>query len=366
MNQRDRFISCITGQKPDSPPFWFFWGPWETTWEKLKNQGMPNEFESCEDVGIFFGADPLPSNHVVPVNLGPPPQREIVVLQEKDNEITFIDSWGVNRRDIKGNTSMSQFLEFAVHDGDIWKTFKEQWLNPDDERRADGEWRSNVKEWNEAGLPVPLSWYPDSGIFGPYRWLMGDEEGLIAFYTMPELVNDIMQHLTDIYTTVFEKVARDVKVDLFHFSEDMSYSNGFLISAKMWGAFIAPHYTRIKIFAEKIQIEVISVDTDGNPDAIMPNMLGCGVNLLYPMEVAAGCDVNKWQIKYPELGMMGGVDKRVLDYGHKEIYEELFRLIPAIKQGRHIPELDHLIPDNVSWDNYYHYAQSLKKLVGAD
>ena len=72
----------------------------------------------------------------------------------------------------------------------------------------------------------------------------------------------------------------------------------------------------------------------------------------------------QWQRKYPALGMMGGIDKRALAAGPAAIDRELARIRPAVERGRYIPTLDHLIPDDVSWDNYSYYAQALKQLVG--
>jgi uroporphyrinogen decarboxylase len=107
----------------------------------------------------------------------------------------------------------------------------------------------------------------------------------------------------------------------------------------------------------------MSVDTDGNPDLIAPLMIAAGVNLLFPMEVAAGCDVNVWRRKYPALAMLGGIDKRALTEGPAGIDQELERVRPVVELGRYIPDLDHLIPDNVSWPSYEYYACSLKRLV---
>lgn len=106
------------------------------------------------------------------------------------------------------------------------------------------------------------------------------------------------------------------------------------------------------------------MDTDGQPDLIVRPMMQAGVNFLFPFEVAAGCDVNVFQAKYPTLGMMGGIDKRALAAGPKAIDLELTRIKPAVDKGRYIPDLDHCIPDDVSWDNYCYYAEALKKLVG--
>jgi uroporphyrinogen decarboxylase len=183
---------------------------------------------------------------------------------------------------------------------------------------------------------------------------------------MPDLVHEIMDHITTIYLTVFEKVAEEVQVDVIHMWEDMCYKNGPLISPRHWDEFLGPNYRRLKAFAQDHDVAIISVDTDGDPDLIAPPMMDSGVNLLFPMEVPAGCDVNEWQEKYPTLGMMGNIDKRALAQGPEAIDRELARISPALERGRYIPALDHLIPDNVSWDNYCYYAEALKRLVGKD
>jgi uroporphyrinogen decarboxylase len=198
------------------------------------------------------------------------------------------------------------------------------------------------------------------------RWLLGDEECLIAFHTMPDLIHEIMDHMTSLYLTVFEPVASAVRVDVIHIWEDMCSRNGPLISPRMWEEFMGPCYRRIKAFADQHAIPLISVDTDGNPDLMTPPMMRSGVNFLFPMEVAGGCDVNVWRKKYPTLAMMGGIDKRALAQGPAAIDQELERIRPAMEAGRYIPDLDHLVPDDVSWQNYAYYAEALKRMVGKE
>jgi uroporphyrinogen decarboxylase len=82
--------------------------------------------------------------------------------------------------------------------------------------------------------------------------------------------------------------------------------------------------------------------------------------------VAAGCDVRDVRNRYPELGMMGGIDKRALAIGPEAIDQELERIRPVMAGGRYIPDLDHLIPDDVSWENYRYYAEQLGRCVGAN
>jgi uroporphyrinogen decarboxylase len=359
MNDRERFVAHLLGEPVDRPPYWLFWRPWNTTVERWEREGMP---EDITDFRSAFDADLPPL--IVPVNCGPCPPFEQDVLEEDEVSIVFIDPWGIKRRDLKNRESMSEFLEFPVKDRADWERFKEERLDPDHPDRLAGNWREICADWMEKGYPIQLGWFPHAGVFGPVRWLLGDEEGLMAFYTMPDLVHEIMDHITSLYLTVFEKVAREVRVDVIHFWEDMCYRNGPLISPKHWEEFLGPNYRRMKAFADEHGIPLISVDTDGNPDLITPPMMQAGVNFLYPMEVAAGCDVNVWREKYPALGMMGGIDKRVLARSPEAIDRELARVRPAVEAGRYIPCLDHLVPDDVSWENYSHYAQALRQLVG--
>lgn len=361
MNDRERFIACLLGEPVDRPPYWLSWGPWGTTWQRWEREGKP---AAVTDHRSVFGPDQVPL--AIPVNLGPCPRMERSVLSEDDDFVVFTDSWGIKRRDTKHGESMSDFIEFPVKNRQDWLHFKERWLNPDDPRRLEGNWREVCADWTARGWPIQLGYYPDGGVFGPFRWLMGDYEGLVAFHSMPDLVHEIMDHITSLYLTVFEQVVKEVRVDVIHLWEDMCYKNGPLISPKFWNEFLGPNYRRIKAFAMQHNIPLISVDTDGNPERITPPMIQAGVNYLFPIEVAAGCDINEWQAKFPSLGMMGGIDKRALAQGPQAIDGELARIRPAVEHGRYIPDLDHLVPDDVSWENYCYYAEALKKLVGKE
>lgn len=360
MTDRERFIACVLGEPVDRPPYWLFWGPWGSTWARWQSEKP----ENITDHRSSFGPDQPPVT--VPVNCGPCPQVERRVLEDTADFVVHTDTWGIVRRDTKHGESMPQFLEFPVKGRTDWELYKEERLNPDSPERTAGNWRESCQEWIRRGYPLQLGYFPDVGVFGALRWLLGDEECLIAFYTMPDLVHEIMDHMTSIYLTVFEVVAAEVQIDVIHIWEDMCGRQGPLISPTHWQDFMGPNYRRIKAFADQHSIPILSVDTDGDPDLITPVMMDSGVNYLFPMEVAAGCDVNAWRERYPALGMMGGIDKRALAEGPKAIDVELERIRPAIDKGRYIPDLDHLIPSDVSWDNYSYYAQKLKELVGKE
>lgn len=359
MNDRERYIATVLGQPVDRPLYYLGWGPWGTTWQRWEREGKPPEII---DHRTFMNPDVPPQ--ILPMNTGPCPTLETGPLEEDEDYVVFYDSWGIKRRNYKHGESMSEFLSFPIKNRADWEIYKAAHLNPHDPRRLQTNWRERGREWMEIGYPIQLGYFPDAGVFGPYRWLMGDEEGLVALKTMPDLAHEIMDHITTLYLTVWEQVVKEVRVDVIHLWEDMCYRAGPLISPKMWEEFLGPNYRRIKAFALKHNIPVISVDTDGQPERITPAMIHAGVNLLFPLEVAAGCDINEWQRRFPELAFSGAIDKRVLALGPTAIDAELERIRPALERGKYIPDLDHLIPDDVSWENYCYFVQALKKMVG--
>ncbi|MBT3273550.1 MAG: hypothetical protein HN368_10360 [Spirochaetales bacterium] len=379
MNDRERFLACLSREPVDRPPYWLFWGAWDTTYDRWKKEGLPENLERREyypwiqsvqenritevnDYRKLFEPDSPPL--VVPVNCGPCPVFDQGIIEESDEYVVYIDSWGIKRRDIKKNMSMSEFLQHPVTDRKSWEKFKVERLDPDNPDRLAGDWRERCASWMAKGYPIQLGYCPDVTLFGGIRWLFGVEECLIAFYTMPDLLHEIMDHLTSLYLTIFERVVEHVRVDVIHIWEDLCGRQGSLISPEHWDEFLAPNYLRIKKFADEHNIPFMSVDTDGNPETIIPSMMRAGVNYLWPMEVTAGCDISALQRKYAGLGMMGGIDKRALASGPREIDDELERIRAAISRGGYVPALDHGVPDDVSWNNYKYFAEGLKSIVG--
>jgi hypothetical protein len=359
MTDRERFVDCMLGRTVDRPPYCLFWGPWGRAWERWQREGKPADIT---DHRSFMCPDQPPL--ALPVKCGPCPDFPHQTLSEDEKSFTWQDSWGIIRRNPKANESMSEFLKFPVSNRAEWESYKAERLDPKNPERLAGNWLQAAQEWTERGWPIQLGNYPDASVYGGLRWLMGDEECLYVFYDDPELVHEIMNHLTDIMLATWHPVVKaGVRMDVIHIWEDMAGKSGPLISPTHWREFMGPCYRRIAEFAADYGIPLISVDTDGKPDDIVAPMMENGVNYLYPVEVAAGCDVNDYRRRWPQLALMGGIDKRALALDPAAIDAELDRVWPAVQTGRYIPDLDHLVPDDVSWENYVYYCEQLKARV---
>jgi uroporphyrinogen decarboxylase len=173
----------------------------------------------------------------------------------------------------------------------------------------------------------------------------------------------MMCHLTDLWLSVYAKVAKYIKFDMVHIWEDMSGKQGSLISPKMVQDFMLPNYKRIALFCKDNNIPILSVDTDGNVDELVPLFMSAGVNFIFPFEVAAGSDILEFRKKYPELAIMGGIDKRELAKGQKEIDKQIELIDEMLNYGRYIPAVDHLVHPEVSWDNFCYYNKRLKEVT---
>ena len=72
-------------------------------------------------------------------------------------------------------------------------------------------------------------------------------------------------------------------------------------------------------------------------------------------------DVVKVRSEYGrDLALMGGIDKRTLIAGGREMRNEIDRVMPLVEEGGYVPELDHSVPPDVSWTNFCDYIEYLK------
>jgi uroporphyrinogen decarboxylase len=253
---------------------------------------------------------------------------------------------------------MPEFLDYPVKTRDDWARLKER-LRPDDAGRSAVDWEAFRARIAETGEAVQVGWFP-YGVFGTPRDFLGAEELLIAFHTQSELVRDMMNRLTDVWIGVFERVAAQARIDHIHIWEDMSGRQGSLISPAMARDFMMPCYDRIADFARRAGVRVISVDTDGDCSELVPLMTEHGVNLFLPFEVQAGNDVREYRRKYGDLGIMGGLDKRALAGTRGDIDREVEKAREMVRAGRYVPGFDHLIPPDVSWENFKYAASKLR------
>jgi len=353
----ERLVRCLIGEPIDRVPFGvgIGWYPWGETVERWRRESGAPDLEPAAAVGLepgFCG---------VPVVLGLNPPFEPEVLEETEGFIVHRDALGIVKRDRRDGGSMPEFLEHPVRDEADWQRIKGERLRPDDPSRWSIDWDAFRAHIALTGEAVQVGAFP-YGVFGTPRDLMGVEALLIAFCDRPTLVCDMMEHLTSVWLGVYEHVAAEVQIDHIHIWEDMSGRQGSLISPRMVRDFMMPCYDRIVAFARRVGARIVSVDTDGDCSQLLPVMTAHGINMFFPFEVQAGNDILEVRERYPDLGVMGGLDKRALAGGAEDVEREVERARRMLEKGRYVPGFDHLIPPDATWDNYRRAADAIREL----
>jgi uroporphyrinogen decarboxylase len=359
MNNRERIVNTILCREVDRQPFFFAFGPWAETIVRWEKEGLDKGMSWDAGIGFDEGFSCLP------INLGYSPCFESFIVEERANTRIVVDKFGIMQEIRKEGSSIPRFIDYPVKDRDDWERLKAERLNPLSPDRFPDNWNEIVRDCNKGSHAIQLGWYP-YGLFGTLRDMMGVERLLVSFYDEPDLIRDMMDSLTDFWLVIYEKVCRDVKVDCIHMWEDMSGKNGSLISPKMVREFMLPNYRRIRAFADRHAIPAFSLDTDGNCSELVPIFMEAGINLVFPFEVAAGCDINSYRQKYPNLCIMGGIDKQEIAKGKEAIDGELARISSLFAGNGYIASLDHLIPPDISRGDFLYFCKRVKEYIGVN
>lgn len=353
----ERLVRCFLGQPIDRVPFGIGigWRPWAETLERWRCESGNKELAPAKELG--FDADfAIPS-----LNLGIFPKFETVVIEETDDFVIHRDEHGVTKRDRRDRGSIPEFLDYPVKTADDWERLKAERLRIDQPGRVWQDWGEFHDRLKQTGQAVQVGEFPN-GVFGTVRDLMGVEATLMGFYDTPELVRDIMEHMTTLWISVWQQVSEQVQIDHIHIWEDMSGKQGSLISPVIVEKFMMPCYDRIVEFGKSAGVRIVSVDTDGDCSELVPIMMAHGVNMMFPFEVQAGNDICQYRQMYPELGIIGGLDKRALVQGKEAIDIEVEKAEQVCKMGRYVPAFDHVIPPDVPWESFCYAAERIREV----
>ncbi|MBM3136355.1 MAG: hypothetical protein FJZ89_13960 [Chloroflexi bacterium] len=386
MNARERFLAVMNFEPADRTLKWEFgyWGGALRRWyaEGLpRRRGIPDDWEygrsvSGEAAAWAPGFDSTRDDDVhtllgLDTGLQRVPMRNLFcpvfteeIVEEHGDWMVRRDEDGVLRREPKDRSSLPQFVGWPVHNRDDWERLKAERLQP---RLAD-RWVVDSSQWLEQARQrdYPLAIGGGQGFFGTPRALLGLENLLLAYYDDPQFLLDINNDLANFWIALYDQVLALIDVDLALIWEDMCYKAGPLISPALFRTFLLPYYQRLTAFFREHGIKVILVDTDGNCTSLLPLFIEGGVTGLYPFEVNAGMDVVAVRQAFPHLQILGGIDKLQLAAGPAAIDAELAARVPALlRSGGYIPYVDHLVPPDVSWDNFRYYRQRLNEMIAA-
>jgi hypothetical protein len=353
MDSRERFLATMHYGDRDRLFHWEM-EPYEETVLRWRKEGLPAD----SDWAYFGGYDRF---EVAPIRMGLCPMFERVILEKDEDYEIYRDYDGAVKKRLNNvpPPAMPQYIEFPLKGKEQWQQFHKR-LNPDSPLRFPVHWESMKKQYANRDFPLGVPW---CSIYGWLRNWMGVEGISIALYDDRAFIEQAAEEITDSILRILDKALDDVQYDFASFWEDMAYKTASLIDPKLYRSIFIPHYRRIVDRLHKAGIDILILDSDGNVEELIPCWLGIGINLIYPMEVAAGMDVVRLRKKFgKQLLMAGGMDKRVLAGDKRKIKQMVDEKIPLMCEGGYIPGIDHEIPPDIPWGNYIYYRNLMMNI----
>jgi uroporphyrinogen decarboxylase len=361
MNERERFSRIMQFQKVDRVPNYEL-GLLKGTAERWYSEGLPSGVDWKEhfEIGDFRHTADIPNMDMIP-----PFEQKLV--EETDSYKISIGADGIKAKHLKTDeVFMPQFLEYPVKNLEDFRNLKKRYdVESPGRYPSPEEWAKKVETWKKRDhqLRPPAH----IGAYWTLRKWLGTKNLSMAFHRQPHLVHEMMDFLADYSIGVLDKAAREVDFDFFNFPEDFAYKGAPLISPGQFREFFLPFYRQLTGFLRGHGIEIFNVDSDGSFDVLIPLLLEGGVTGIWPLEQAAGPEMNPVALrkKYgKDLALMGGIDKRVLAKDKKSIEVELTSKLPyLLSSGGYIPFIDHNLPPNIPFANFEYYMELKKELL---
>ncbi|MCS7220799.1 MAG: hypothetical protein N0A15_05780 [Anaerolineae bacterium] len=369
LDSRTRFLRAMEYLPVDRVPNHEL-GVWPQTRERWEREGL-KPFSFHWD--WFEGEEGLDMDcrEFIPVDYGMRPAFEERVLERTERYEIIQHSNGIVTKALREGTvdgvrlSMDQYLDFPVKTLEDFRQLKRRY-DPHLPSRYPPQWREErLWGWqNRRHVLVLGRNCAAGGFYWRAREWMGTEGVSYGWYDQPELMHEMMEFFADFTIEVSRPIVEAVGLDYFNLNEDFAMKSGPLLSPETFKKFIYPHLRRLVDFFKSHGTRYITLDSDGNCEPLIPLLMDAGIDAIWPLERAAGMDPIRLRKKFGKgLRLWGGVDKRVLTQGPREIEKHLYELAPLIEEGGFIPTVDHTIPPDVSWENFCHYMAVKKKLL---
>lgn len=354
---REEYLDAMTFVRPGRPMFTEIFGPMVGLKEEWTAQGATPAELDLSSFRYRYAVD-----GTLPVRTGFIHGQPEVILEETDDHIIARDSLGRRVKLAKHAASLPLPLEHPVANMDDWQRLKPHYQFSEDRLPAD--WQAVARQHLADSKVLTVS---IPGGFDEPRRLMGEEMLCLAYFDQPELIADMLDTIGQTACQVLDRVSSQVQVDKLFVHEDMAGRSGPLLGPNHVRQFILPYYRRVWDMLSSRGARLFSQDSDGFIEPLIPVFLEAGVNMMYPLEPAAGMDAVAVRRKYgTKLAMMGGIDKFALLRGHDAIIAELeYKIPPLIQTGGAVLGLDHRIPNGVTIENYRFYTRKAWEIIEA-
>jgi len=208
--------------------------------------------------------------------------------------------------------------------------------------------------------------YKNYAIISPRRWspifcqiadFMGFESAMMCLYTNPKIIEALVEKITDWNCIMWAHILDAVpgQIDICYVGDDPAGQQAMMIDPKLWRRFFKNAFARLFNLAKSRNVQVM-FHICGNANAIIPDLIEIGMDILMPVQVAAqGMDPVILKREYgADISFFGGMDtQNVLPNSTPEqVRAEVRRLIDIFgKDGGYIFSSSHNLNSDIPVEN---------------
>ncbi len=379
MNHIERFQAICRGQQADYTPIiglpgasgLAFGGAWGQVYQRLIDTGMPKrikgwhaetgwDIEAAKSWSDFWGT--LTPLTVDTWPCEPAPSIKFNKKVDGEYEIFEYQTGAVTRQLINNDEmyAMPEFVKYHVRDRDSWELYKK--LNTPGKVWSSEKIGQFCKKFDNCDRPLFIQLL---STWGRLRDIAGTELACTMLYDEPELAHDIIAWQSEIRRKYLFPLVEQIKPEILQLTEDCCYKNGMLISPEHFKKFCASVYNEIADLAKSSSSEMLVVDTDGKITELIPLLIDCGVNAVYPVEAKAGNDLIELRKKFPDFIFLGWLEKEVVNEGNEDLIESeiMNKVPPMLKAGRYFPNIDHSLQPMCTFRNLCKFMKILHRVT---
>ncbi len=349
MTSKERFLRMYQHKEADRVPITDI--PWEGTFKRWQNEGMPADADWTE----YFGIDKTAGIYVDIT-----PRYEEKIIEETDRYRIYTTKWGVTQKSFKTLDSTPHFLDFTVTTPEAWEDAKRR-MKLDDDRINWAYLKKEYPKWISEGRWISANfWF---GFDVTHSWMVGTETLLIAMHEEPEWVKDMFDTYLTSCIALFDRIwDAGYRFDCIYWPDDMGYKGNTFFSNAMYRELLKPYHKKAVEWAHSKGIYA-NLHSCGNIMTRIDDLVEIGVDCLNPLEIKAGMDPIALKQQYGEkLALQGGINAVLWDDKEK-IISEIDRIVPVLKEnGGFIFSSDHSIPNTVSLENFRVIVEEIKKI----
>ena len=278
MTARERVLRAVTHQKPDRVPKDISWGFTPQVMETFRHHTGRDDPEEYFGVDVRFVGVDLPPERAQDAE-----QERRAVFERYYQDLppdASISEWGTAYLPgtfyhftrvvppMRSFTRLKEFEDFPL------PSFEEDW------RRAYA--RRRIAAFHQRGLAVCGAMAVT--IFEVAWQLRGMEELFEDFRFRPELATHLLDRITEARYSMARFFAEQ-DVDVLILGDDVSMQTGMLMSPATWRKWFKGRMARIIQEARAIKPGLpVFYHSDGNPQAILPELVEIGVTILNPVQ----------------------------------------------------------------------------------